>query len=141
MIIIARGPRNAPRSALERFVTTKLAKLALMLATSSEAIEWVGQFRRRRHAISRNLSKTDDSATSVGEEDRFALCSIAAAGRTRRLEVTANAASRRAQDEVLDLRRRQARAALQTYVPAQRPIAGARFLRVMLSEMPTPVAF
>ncbi len=37
--------------------------------------------------------------------------------------------------------KRIARAALPVHALAQRPFAGARFLRVMLSEMPTPVAF
>ena len=40
-------------------VATKLAKRAVMLAPVSEAIERVGQSRRRRHAVSRTLSETD----------------------------------------------------------------------------------
>ena len=69
-----RRDRAAPQAAragsphvLIRMVTTKLEKLA---ATAHhpfrEAVEWMGQFRRLRHAIGRTLSEPEVDGSKLG---------------------------------------------------------------------------
>ncbi len=59
----ASGERPALRSPARTrsdFVTTKSARLAVRLATGSEAFERVGRFRRRRHVTIGTFPKLDD---------------------------------------------------------------------------------
>jgi hypothetical protein len=54
-------PQGAPRDLSGWSATTKLEKLAVSARHPfQEAMERVGQFRRRRHVISRSLCETDD---------------------------------------------------------------------------------